>query len=67
MGDVSARAGVSPFEAEQALQALAADAAGTLQVSTIGACIWGMDLDTRPCLQCMRMLPVATTHLADEQ
>ena len=33
MGDVSARSGVTPSEAEQALQALAADAQGTLQVS----------------------------------
>lgn len=33
VGDVSARSGVTPSEAEQALQALAADAQGTLQVS----------------------------------
>lgn len=32
VGDVSARAGVSVFQAEQCLQALAADAQGTLQV-----------------------------------
>ena len=36
VGDVSARSGVTPSEAEQALQALAADAQGTLQVSGAG-------------------------------
>lgn len=40
VGDVSARAGVTPSEAETALQALAADSQGTLQVSNEGDVVY---------------------------
>ena len=38
VGDVAGRAGVSISEAEEALNALAADTQGTLEVSTLSGC-----------------------------
>lgn len=38
VGDVAARAGVKINEAEEALNALAADAGGTLEVSNVSSC-----------------------------
>lgn len=41
VGDVAARAGVKINEAEEALNALAADAGGTLEVSNVSSCTAG--------------------------
>lgn len=41
VGDVAARAGVKINEAEEALNALASDAGGTLEVSNVSSCTAG--------------------------
>jgi hypothetical protein len=49
VGDVAARAGVRPSEAERALQALAADTMGTLRVAEQGDIVYELSPDFQVC------------------